>query len=121
MTNPIQSHKETKVLWGKKSINIHIGAATQTVKPTGSCWTGKVVGLGKANIVLSGLGGALWIRRQWGCERGSFRVLSAHRLRPSLLDNLLSRPSDRFPQRDTTKPSKQRFRTTMFWNLDTVK
>lgn len=99
----------TKVFWrgGKKSINIYIGAATQTVKQTGSCWTATVVGLGKANIGLRGLGGALWI----SCERGSFRVLSAHRLRPSLLDNLLSRPRDRVPQRDTTKPNKQRFRT----------
>lgn len=112
----ILQHEESNVkqsrqkFCGKRSSNIHVKAATQTVKLTGSCWTAKVAGLEKANIGLCGLGSALWIRKQWGCERGSFRVLSAHRLRPSLLDNLQRRPKDRFHQRDTTKPRKPRCR-----------
>lgn len=102
---------ETKILLEGKSTNIRIGAATQTVEQTG--WTAEVVSLRKANIGLSGLCGAMWIRKQWGCERGSFSMLSAHRLRPWLLDNLLSTTTDLFPQWDATKPNKHGFRPTI--------
>ena len=36
----------------------------------------------KANIGLGGLGGAVWIRKQRGCERALFRALLPRRLNP---------------------------------------
>lgn len=55
---------------------------THAIKQTCSYSLPGLASCRKANIGLGGLGGAVWIRKQCGCERALFRVLSPRRLKP---------------------------------------
>ena len=77
-----------------------LGNTTHASKQTCSYLLPGLASCRKANIGLGGLGDAVWIRKQRGCERALFRMLSPRKPppppRPLLQDNLQSRPKDRF-------------------------
>lgn len=70
-------------------------STTHAIKQTCSYTLPGPASCRKANIGLGGLGGAVWIRKQRGCERALFRALSPRRLNPPLAAGRPSEPIQR--------------------------